>query len=248
MDRDKQNNMDGLHSAYSTRLYELLKQHEKAGIITLKIEELRKVFGIEDSKYKFYKDFKRRVILTAQAELAKNADISVEFKEIKSGSKVTDIEFTIVANQLTEDKTPATKQTTPQNIKEHNGTARDAEREDKEDRTEQTEHRRFKTAREAYEERLARKGNQEKTDRTDDKGVRTEQTDVTKQEDTKKEKKTEDKDSRMTLQEALEAGRRLVLGSETEKTEDKEIPPVIKEIIEPTHKLQNHYVPKASMR
>ncbi|MBF0556161.1 MAG: RepB family plasmid replication initiator protein, partial [Nitrospirae bacterium] len=91
----------------SIRLYELLIQYWRLGERRFEVEELRKILGITDSEYPLYANFKQRVILTAQAELAKSTDLSFTFKEIKTGRKVTGIEFTITvkAPEPTEAKT-----------------------------------------------------------------------------------------------------------------------------------------------
>jgi len=88
-----------LNSSHSIRIYEILKQYQKIGVRTFKVEELRKILGVADSEYKLYADFKRRVILTAQSELAKSTDLSFTFRELKTGRKVTGIEFTITVKQ-----------------------------------------------------------------------------------------------------------------------------------------------------
>ncbi|KJU87365.1 Initiator Rep protein domain protein [Candidatus Magnetobacterium bavaricum] len=88
-------NVVRLNSIYSIRIYELLLQYWRIGERTFKITELRKILGIKDSEYDRYNDFKKRVILTAQKELAKSTDISFDFIETKTGRKVTGIVLTI---------------------------------------------------------------------------------------------------------------------------------------------------------
>jgi len=89
-----------LRSAYSIRMYELLKDwyrlKSRYGHKAKKVEsinELRKM--LEIPKGYAYKDIKRQVIKKSQADLSKHTDISFEFQEIKSNRKVTHIKFFI---------------------------------------------------------------------------------------------------------------------------------------------------------
>jgi plasmid replication initiation protein len=87
-----------LKSAYSIRIYELLKQYEKIKERYFELEDLKKKLGV-NNKYKLYKDFKRRIILKAQEELSKKTDISFNFKEKKHARKVIGITFIIKINE-----------------------------------------------------------------------------------------------------------------------------------------------------
>ena len=89
-----------LPSTYSIRIYELLKQYEKIGWRLFKLAELKSILAIED-KYKLYGHFKKRVILKAQADLAKFTDIQFTFDEIKRGRGVYEIKFHIRKNKST---------------------------------------------------------------------------------------------------------------------------------------------------
>jgi len=85
-------------SAYSIRIYELLKQYEKLGTRSISVKELRAFLGISDKEYKKYYDFKRRVIFKAYKELKEKADIYFEFEEKKKGRKIEEIVFYIHKN------------------------------------------------------------------------------------------------------------------------------------------------------
>lgn len=86
-----------LKSTYALQLYELLKQYEFKGIRKLEISELKEFFGISEIKsYKRYCDFKKRVIISAIKEINLYSDTTIKFKEIKTGRKITAIEFTIL--------------------------------------------------------------------------------------------------------------------------------------------------------
>ena len=88
-------NVIQLKSSFSIRIYELLKQYEKLGERTFFVDTLREYLGLEDSQYKLYGDFKRKIILVAQLELAEKTDLNFEFEEIKILRRVGKIRFII---------------------------------------------------------------------------------------------------------------------------------------------------------
>jgi plasmid replication initiation protein len=91
-------NVSNLHSAYSIRLYELLKQYEKIGKRTFRVDELQAALG---SEYPRYPNFKQRVLAPSVAEISDNTDIQCSFVEEKKGRKVLAVRFTISANART---------------------------------------------------------------------------------------------------------------------------------------------------
>lgn len=88
-------NIIQLTSQFSIRLYELLKQYENIGSRTFTLEELREFIGIDDTQYRLYADFKRRIILAAQKELKEKSDVFFEFEEVKVGRSVGKLLFHI---------------------------------------------------------------------------------------------------------------------------------------------------------
>ncbi|MEE3897181.1 replication initiation protein [Priestia megaterium] len=91
-------NVVRLNSVYSIRIYELLKQYERLRKRELTLEELRHFLAIEPTKYKQYGHFKSKVLAVAQKEINNKTDIYFEFVEIKTGRKVTSIEFIITSS------------------------------------------------------------------------------------------------------------------------------------------------------
>jgi plasmid replication initiation protein len=87
-----------LNSFYSIRLYEILKQYEKAGTRTVSLKTFRELLGICIDKYKKYNHLKERIILTAQKDIEINSDISFTFEEIKKSRKIIKIKFFILSN------------------------------------------------------------------------------------------------------------------------------------------------------
>ena len=87
-------NIKPLKSEYSIRIFELLKMSAFKGKYRIAVENLKKMFGIGD-KYKLYAHFKDRVLEPAKRELKEHCEIYFEYKEIKAGNKVVEIEFEI---------------------------------------------------------------------------------------------------------------------------------------------------------
>ena len=77
-------------SVYAMRFYELFSG--KSAPITYRIEELKKMFGLEQ-KYERNPDFIKKVVVPAQKELTKHAPYSFKYDVIKTGKKFTMITF-----------------------------------------------------------------------------------------------------------------------------------------------------------
>jgi hypothetical protein len=89
-----------LKSFNALRMYEILKQYEKAGERTLSLAHLRELLAIEADEYPRWSDFKRRILDSNQKALAENTDIRYTYEPIRNGrgGKVTGINFTIKKN------------------------------------------------------------------------------------------------------------------------------------------------------
>ncbi len=90
-------NVAGLRSFYSIRLYEILKSRHRLKSVSFNMPVLRKILKVE-TKYQNHKDFRIRVILVAQAELARKTDLAFDFQEQRRGRKVVGITFDIRDN------------------------------------------------------------------------------------------------------------------------------------------------------
>lgn len=89
-------NVLGMKSAFSVRIYELMKSYSFRHTITFKLDELKKLLMVEDVKsYNRFPDFRRKVLEKAQLEINELTDINIEFEPIKTGRKVTSIKFII---------------------------------------------------------------------------------------------------------------------------------------------------------
>ena len=93
----------GFKSAYSIKLYELLKTFEYVGEKEFLLEELQDIFKVPKS-LKVYGDFKRKTLNVARAEINLKSDLNIEFKEIKKGKKVVAIKFLINKADETKNK------------------------------------------------------------------------------------------------------------------------------------------------
>lgn len=93
----KSRNIMQLHSGYSIRIYELLKQYLSIGERVLELDNLKTLLGI-DGKYKAYGHFKQRILDPAKDELNAGTDIMFKYEPIKTGRKVTAIRFIIWLN------------------------------------------------------------------------------------------------------------------------------------------------------
>jgi hypothetical protein len=97
-----------LQSSFSIRIYELLKQYEKIGKRKFTIDELKEILDVAD-KYPLYANFKQRVIIKAQEDLADFTDIQFTFEEEKQGKAVYAIIFYIERNrEFTDEPIPKT--------------------------------------------------------------------------------------------------------------------------------------------
>lgn len=88
-------NVIRLKSAYSVRIYELLKQYQNTDRQEryFELDSLKQKLGILGEKYKLYGDFKRKVLLKSQKEINKQTDLSFKFKEKKKVKKVIGLYF-----------------------------------------------------------------------------------------------------------------------------------------------------------
>lgn len=89
-------NILGMKSAFSVRIYELMKSYSFRHTIIFELNELKELLMVEYVKsYVNYKDFRVKVLEKAQTEINELTDINIEFEPIKTGRKVTSIKFII---------------------------------------------------------------------------------------------------------------------------------------------------------
>lgn len=109
-------NIMPLKSEYSIRIYEILKRYEyqytkgkKKNIpINISLNELYETMRVPKS-YMFFNEFKKKVILVSQKELAQYTDIYFDFEEEKLSRKVIGLNFKIYKNKQNEKLTEQQK-------------------------------------------------------------------------------------------------------------------------------------------
>jgi len=91
-----------LKSKNQLRMYEVLKQYEKAGCRVVAIGELKDLLGIDEKQYPSYKDFREKVLNVCQKALVEYTDISYTYEPYGKkgrGGKVLELRFTITKNK-----------------------------------------------------------------------------------------------------------------------------------------------------
>lgn len=95
-------------SLYTTRLYELVQEFKDTGYIRKSVDDLRELFAVGNT-LPFYANFKVKTLTRACNEINEKTAYNISFTEIKTGRKVTAIEFhfkqTIVEKRYSGDGT-----------------------------------------------------------------------------------------------------------------------------------------------
>ena len=93
-------NILGLKSRYSIRIYELLKCNSYKKTFTIEIDELKKTLGANAKYLKVYADFKKAVLSLSQKEISEKTDISFNFSEIRGWrNKIDSICFSVISKK-----------------------------------------------------------------------------------------------------------------------------------------------------
>jgi plasmid replication initiation protein len=95
-----------LSSLYAIRIYEMLKKQERLGSRTFFVDDLRNKLNIRNDKYKRFVDFKRYVLEISKREINAKTDLKIDLKFIKTGRKITAIQFCV---KLKDEKTEKQK-------------------------------------------------------------------------------------------------------------------------------------------
>lgn len=90
-----------MKSAFSVRLYELLKSWSGSGSVTYSLDELKEIFDVTEVKsYSRFPDFRRRVIEKAVEEINIYTDLVVSWEPIKKGRSIQSIKFSISKKEI----------------------------------------------------------------------------------------------------------------------------------------------------
>lgn len=94
-------NVSNLTSGYAIRLYEIICSWREVGKTPkYKIDDIRSKLGVEPEQYNTMSNFKARVLRTAIKQVNKHTDLFVQYKQYKTGTKITAISFTFKSKQL----------------------------------------------------------------------------------------------------------------------------------------------------
>lgn len=89
-------NILAMKSAFSVRIYELLKSYAHQKTKTFDLDELKHLLMVEDVKsYDRFPDFRRKVLEVAQREINELTDINIHIEPITKGRKVVKVKFRI---------------------------------------------------------------------------------------------------------------------------------------------------------
>lgn len=89
-------NILAMKSAFSVRIYELIKSYAFQKNKTIEVDELKRLLMVENVKsYKNFADFRKRVLDKAQEEINKLTDLNIYFEPITKGRKVIKVKFRI---------------------------------------------------------------------------------------------------------------------------------------------------------
>ncbi|HQV22499.1 MAG TPA: replication initiation protein RepM [Agitococcus sp.] len=106
--------ISGLSSAYSVRLYELLIQWRSSGKTpVIDLTDFRKRIGVLDTEYKRMAQLKERVLNLAIQQINEHTDIIVDYKQQKAGRVIIGFSFTFTQKKHPIDVTPKTQKAKP---------------------------------------------------------------------------------------------------------------------------------------
>lgn len=89
-------NILAMKSAFSVRIYELMKSYAFQKSKTFDLDELKRLLMVDDVKsYDRFPDFRRYVLEVAEREINELTDLTIAFEPITQGRKVVRVRFTI---------------------------------------------------------------------------------------------------------------------------------------------------------
>lgn len=96
-------NILAMKSAFSIRIYELMKSYSFQKTKIFDIDELKYLLNVQNVKsYRDFSLFRTKVLEKAKEEINKLTDINIEFEPIRKGRKVIKIKFKIKAKKSIE--------------------------------------------------------------------------------------------------------------------------------------------------
>lgn len=95
--------VSGLRSQHSVRIYMLLRQYLNLGKFDLTVDEFRNILSLEN-QYPRFSELKRWVINPSQKELKLKTDLSFKLITSKNGRSVSKLKFIIIKNDRKKNK------------------------------------------------------------------------------------------------------------------------------------------------
>ncbi len=95
----KLSRVSGLQSVYSWRLFELLMQFKKTGLLNILIDDFNHAMDAPESLRANFSNLRNRVIEPAVKEIREKDGLLVEWEAIKAGRKVKALKFTFPTEQ-----------------------------------------------------------------------------------------------------------------------------------------------------
>ena len=95
----KLSRVSGMKSVYSWRLFELLMQFKKTGLLNILIDDFYHAMDAPESLRANFSNLRNRVIEPAVKEIREKDGLAVEWEAIKAGRKVKALKFTFPIEQ-----------------------------------------------------------------------------------------------------------------------------------------------------
>lgn len=89
-------NILSMRSAFSIRIYEIMKSYAFQKSKTFDLDDLKRLLGVDEVKsYARFPDFRRKVLEKAKEEINNTSDLTIQFEPIMKGRKVIKVKFRI---------------------------------------------------------------------------------------------------------------------------------------------------------
>ena len=88
-----------LKSGYSVTLFEQIEQRRDFKRWEISVNALRKIFGLEDSKYQKFSDFRKFVLESAEKEIEEKTSYNIRYEYKKTGRKISKVIITWYINK-----------------------------------------------------------------------------------------------------------------------------------------------------
>lgn len=102
----KLHRVSGLKSSYSWRLFELLMQFKKTGLLNILVDDFNHAMDAPESLRANFANLRARIIEPAVKEIREKDGLAVEWEAIKAGRKVKALKFTFPTEQQLSLDTP----------------------------------------------------------------------------------------------------------------------------------------------